>query len=187
MTARVRSALYVAALVVASLTTAAHDGPPFPILSNQIAGPYLVSIWTDPDTTDDGSPGGQFWVRLHLAGTEAPVPPRTRATITIRPLDPSGAERSVSAVPVRDDVTNQFGALVMDREGRFRVHVAIDGPPGSAVVDAAVDATYDMRPAPSLLILYLAPFLLAGLLWGRLLVRRRGIRRPVDTGPRAAS
>ena len=24
--------------------------------------PYMVSIWTDPDTTDDGTPGGQFWI-----------------------------------------------------------------------------------------------------------------------------
>ena len=55
-------------LVACPARLLAHNGPPFPIVSDQVAGPYLVSIWTDPDTTDDGSPGGQFWVRIHLPG-----------------------------------------------------------------------------------------------------------------------
>lgn len=160
----------------ASLTGHAHDGPPFPILSDHVAGPYIVSIWTDPDTTDDGSPGGQFWVRVQGAGKSA-VPPVSRATVTIRPLDRTGPERSAEASPVRGDASNQFAALVMDHEGRFAVRVAIDGPLGRAAVDAAVDATYDTRPAPALLVLYVVPFVLVGLLWGRLLARRRTLAR----------
>ena len=49
----------------------AHDGPPFPIVSDQRVGAYVVSIRTDPDATDDGSAGGQFWVQLQLADGEA--------------------------------------------------------------------------------------------------------------------
>jgi len=41
-----------------------------------------------------------------------------------------------------------------------------------------VEATYDLRPAPALLAVYLLPFLLVGFLWTkRLLQRRRGRSR----------
>ena len=161
--------------------TLAHDGPPFPIVSDRIAGPYRVSIWTDPDTTDDGSPGGQFWVRIYQASDGDAAPSGTRSTVAIRPLDRPGDGRTAGGEPVRGDITNQFAALFMDHEGRFAVRVTIDGPLGQAVVEADVDATYDLRPAPYLFFLYLAPFLLVGLLWGGLLIRRSipsGSRRP---------
>jgi hypothetical protein len=64
----------------------------------------------------------------------------------------------------------------MDREGPFAVRVDIDGPLGAATVTASVEATYDLRPQRWLFGLYLLPFVLAGLLWGRLLIRRRSKR-----------
>ena len=178
----VRVSLLAAAILSASMLLHAHDGPPYTIVSEQLAGAYVISVWTDPDTTDDGSPGGQFWVRLHTGAAKAPVPEGTRATVAVRPLERVGPERSASAAPVRGDVTNQFAAVLMDHEGRFAVHVAVDGPLGSAAVAGTVDATYDLRPAPTLLLVYLVPFLLVGFLWGRLLLRRRAIRARVDTG-----
>jgi hypothetical protein len=163
-------------LVACSARVLAHNGPPFPIISDQVAGPYLVSIWTDPDTTDDGSPGGQFWVRIHLPGG-GELPPETRATVSVSAGDRAASARTTSASPVRGDVTNQFAALFMDHEGRFEVRITIDGPRGSATVNSAVDATYDLRPPQWLFLLYLAPFVLVGLLWGKLLIRRRGMNR----------
>lgn len=167
-------------LVAASLSVYAHSGPPFPIVSDQRAGPYVVSVWTDPDTTDDGSPGGQFWVRIQGSVGAANLPDGTRATVAIKPLDRTGPERTAAASPVNDDITNQFAALVMDHEGRFAVHVVISGTLGAAALDATVEATYDLRPPPALLVLYLAPFVLVGLLWGRLLLRRRALRRVAE-------
>jgi hypothetical protein len=80
---------------------------------------------------------------------------------------------SARTEPVRGDITNQFGAVLMDHEGPYAVHVEVTGPLGQAVVDSMVDATYDLRPPPYMLIWYLVPFLLAGFLWTRLLLRRR--------------
>jgi hypothetical protein len=177
MTVRIWSAALSTILLIFLPVLRAHDGPPFPILVDRVVGPYVVSIWTDPDTTDDGTAGGQFWVRLN-AVNKAPLPPTTRATVEIKPLDRAGAVRSARADPVRDDVTNQFVAVVMDHEGRFAVRVAIDGPLGGAAVDAEVDATYGLRPARSLIVLYAVPFVLVGLLWGKLLIRRRRGVRP---------
>jgi hypothetical protein len=184
MIARVRAAALAAALAALPAAAAAHDGPPFPILSDHAAGPYLISIWTDPDTTDDGSPGGQFWVRIYTASRQGAIPAQTRAAVKIRPLGRSGPERAGPAMPVRGDVTNQFAALLMDHEGRFAVHVDVDGPLGAAAVDAEVDATYDTRPPAALLLVYLAPFLVVAFLWGRLLIRRRRGLPPGGRKPR---
>ena len=176
MIASARLAALTSLLVLASAPLGAHDGPPFPIVSNQNAGPYRVSVWTDPDTTDDGTAGGQFWVTFgRIDGGGAPS--ETRVTVVIRPLGRQGQELRVLASPVRGDVTNQFAALVMDHEGRFAVHVSIDGPLGIAAIDSEVDATYDLRPPPLLVALYVLPFVLVGLIWGRLLIRRRQTKR----------
>jgi hypothetical protein len=150
---------------------AAHDGPPFPILSDQRAGAYTVSVWTDPDTTDDGSPGGQFWVMIGAAAGD--VPAGTQVRVAAAPLEREGAEQTAAAAPVRDDPATQFAAVVLDHEGRFRVRVDVDGPLGAATLHSEVAATYDLRPPPIMLVLYLLPFLLVGALWTRVLLRRR--------------
>jgi hypothetical protein len=151
----------------------AHSGPPFPIVSDQIAGPYRVSVWTDPDTTDDGKAAGQFWVMIAAAGGTGTLPSGTQARVAIRPSDRDGARREARAEPVNGSMERQFVALVMDHEGPFGVHVTIEGPLGAAAVDSQVDATYDLRPAPGLIALYLVPFALVGALWVKVLLRRR--------------
>ena len=154
----------------------AHSGPPFPIVSDRIVGAYRISIWTDPDTSDDGKAAGQFWVVLEAADPRNAIPAATQASVTVRPLDRDGPAREGRAEPVDGRVTRQFAALLMDREGPFAVRVTIDGPLGRASVDSQVDATYDLRPAPGLIALYLVPFVLVGGLWVKVLLRRRGKR-----------
>jgi hypothetical protein len=158
----------------------AHSGPPFPAFSDRVAGPYRLSLWTDPDTTDDGSAAGQFWVVIHLADGNQ-VPPDTHAIVAIRPLDRPGPELSARTAPLDGDISRQFVALLMNHEGPFAVRATISGPRGSAVVDATVDATYDLRPARWLVILYVMPFVAVGFLWLKLLLRRRaqvGVKTP---------
>src|SRR5262249_22037496 len=175
---RIRLALWIAILLLGLSRGAlvAHSGPPFPIVTNQAAGPYEISIWTDPDTTDDGSAAGQFWVVVHGAGSHGAVPATTRMQVSISPLDRPGSEQTARTDPVGGDVSRQFAALVMDHEGRFRVRVAVERPLGAAAVESEVEATYDLRPRPILILLYLAPFLMVGFLWLKLLVRRRHVR-----------
>jgi len=166
-----------AALVLGALlltgSVLAHDGPPYPIVSNQLLGRYRISVWTDPDTTDDSTPGGQFWVMIDPARSGDSVPADVEAVVTIRPLDRAGSPSSVRAAAVNRDPSRQFAALRMDHEGRFAVHVDVESASGRVSVDADVQATYDLRPPRLLLVLYVVPFLLAGFLWTMLLVRRR--------------
>ena len=168
-------------LLVALLATplGAHSGPPFPIVQNQAAGRYEVAVWTDPDATDDATAGGQFWVMLKARDSGADVPAGTRVRVAVRALDRPAAqapELAADAAPVDGAVTNQFAAVRMDHEGRFAVRVAIDGPLGAAEVTSVVDATYDLRPAPILFLVYLAPFVVLGIFWMKVLRRRRALK-----------
>lgn len=174
------------ALLAAQALAHAHSGPPFPIVTDAVRGPYTISIWTDPDATDDGSAGGQFWIVLSLSPKAARIPPETRVTVSVRAVvgrtpesgrtQPRAAVSAIAA-PVRGDMGNQFAGLVMDHEGPYEVRVMIDGPLGPATIDSRVDATYDLRPPAYLLAWYLAPFLFAGFLWTRLILRRRKLPR----------
>jgi hypothetical protein len=169
-----------AALLAAGTLAApagAHSGPPFPIVSDHAVGRYEVDIWTDPDTTDDATAGGQFWVLVTARGTDAAVPAGTRVTVAIRAADRPGPELTAVATPVDGAASNHFAALRMDHEGRFTVRVAIDGPLGPAEVTSAVDATYDLRPPPILFGVYLLPFLVLGFFWVKVLRRRRALTR----------
>lgn len=177
-----RGAASTICVVLALTTTAvAHSGPPFPIVTNEPRGPYVISVWTDPDATDDGVAAGQFWVIIEPAAGEHAIPSGTHARVAVRalttaaPAGPRAPETAVNATAaaVRGDLTNQFATVVLDHEGPFAVHVEVDGPLGRAGVDARVDATYDQRPAPYMLAWYLGPFVIVGILWTRLLLRRR--------------
>ena len=168
----------MATLLVHQTLLHAHSGPPFPIVSDRIAGAYRISIWTDPDTTDDGKPAGQFWVTLDPASGTGTVPDGTRSTVTIRPLDRDGPTRAGQTDLVAGSAARQFVAVLMDHEGPFGVRVTVDGPLGRAEIESQVNATYDLRPAPAMLAVYLFPFVAVGALWVKVLLRRRQARRP---------
>ena len=162
----------IALVLLASAALQAHAGPPYPIVSERMAGRYSISIWTDPDATDDGTKGGQFWVVLEQADG-GDVVPGTSTRVTVTALDRTGPAQTAVGEPVRGDAGNQFAAVLMDHEGPYRVSVAVSGPLGDAAIESQADATYDLRPPPYMLAWYLLPFILAGLLWGRLLMVRR--------------
>ncbi len=159
--------LLIAAFVMTSCLrdARAHSGPPFPIVSDQSVNGYKVSVWTDPDVTDVNTPLGRFWVTVD--------PGAATVVVSIKPLDRAGEERSARAEAVNGDSQRHYTSLWLDHEGRFGVHVAIDGPRGPATVDAYTDATYDLRPRKSLIILFVLPFVLVGFVWGKLLLKRR--------------
>ena len=156
----------------------AHSGPPYPIVSNRIVGAYDISIWTDPDSTDDKTAAGKFWVVLDSAARGASIPAGTQVHVAIHAVDRPGPMLSGVAAPVDGLVTRQYIALLMDHEGPFTVTVTVEGPLGAAQVQSHVDATYDLRPAPWLLVVFLFPFVAVGALWVKVLLRRRSRATP---------
>ena len=188
MTKRGLTVLLTVVLVAVPAPDApAHDGPPYPIVSNRLIGPYDLSIWTDPDSTDDGTAEGKFWVVLEATDRAREISQGTRVRVAIRPLDRPGAERAADAALVEGKVSRQYAALLMDHEGRFGVRVTVEGPAGRAEIDSSVEATYDLRPAPFLVFVYALPFVAIGLLWMKVLLRRRGrgINGPLQAIPGA--
>ena len=155
----------------------AHSGPPFPIVTDQQVGAYRVTVWTDPDATDDQTAAGRFWVTLDTEPKGRRVPASTEVTVSITPVDRAGMERSARTEAINGDVHRQYAALLIDHEGRFGVRVAVDGALGKAGVDTYVDATYDLRPRPILMVVFVLPFLLVGFVWGKLLLKRRSLPR----------
>jgi hypothetical protein len=163
----------VIAIAACQTIAHAHSGPPFPIVEDRIVGAYQVSLWADPDATDDQSAAGKFWVMLKATRSGQVIPAGTDVQVRIRPLDRPGGERQALAEPIAGDAGRQFAALVMDHEGPYAVNVRIDGVLGAGDFEARTDATYDLRPRPALMVLFIMPFVLVGIVWGKLLIKRR--------------
>jgi hypothetical protein len=172
-----RIGLAVALLPLFCVPTAAHDGPPYPIVDEQRAAGYVVSVWADPDTTNDGTAGGQFWITL--SPESAARSPDTSVAVTATSKDDGKGQRVAAALAA--DGRTRFAALVLNREGPFRIDVDVQGRSGRAHVTADAVATYDLRPPPGIVALYVLPFAMVGLLWARMLLRRRGRLAQVST------
>jgi hypothetical protein len=165
----------LAGLLAGSLpvrTAAAHAGPPFPILVDRRVGPYVASVWTDPDIGT-----GIFFVVL-----EAPegrrLPARTAVRIGVAPVSGRRAEvlREAVSQPVHDGA-RFYAEVPFDRGGRWHVRVLLDGSEGGGTLAAEVEATPDGTIGPGGLVLYLLPFLAVGGLWLKATLRRRQAAR----------
>ena len=162
------------ALMLGGAPVRAHNGPPYPVLQNRIAGDYEISLWADPDASDDGSADGRFWVMVAPARKGVALPPDTQVRVSIWPLDHLDSLSSATAKPVEHEASRWFVAFAIDHEGPHGVKARIDGPLGPAEVETVVNAEYDQRPRPMVVTLFVLPFLLIGFVWLKLLYRRRG-------------
>ena len=154
----------LALLVFLLLPTAlhAHAGPPFPIVVDRPAGPWKVSVWTDPDI-------GTGVVFVIPEGSPAPKAVRVSA----QPVDGGLPEAFYDAeLQGRPGDERYFTKVKFDRGGMWRLRATVDG----RSVEAEVEATPDGVLGPWELGLYLLPFLAVGFLWGKAVLHRRGHR-----------
>lgn len=150
-----------------TLPALAHQGPPFPILENQRAGPYLASVWTDPDVGT-----GTFFVVLEPPKGRS-LPAKTRVRIGLQPVSKRLPEVVYEAEPQKVSYGERYFTPVrLDQEERWRARVLLDGSEGGGELTAEVDATPDGTIGPIGLVLYLVPFLAVGLLWLKAVLRR---------------
>jgi hypothetical protein len=145
----------------------AHEGPPFPIIMDRQAGPYLVSVWTDPDVGI-----GTFYVIL----TPAPgtmLPEENKVEVCVQPA--SGRLAEACYLATRQNLRNRaqyFAEVAFDRQEMWRVRVQVSGTQGSGEVAAEVEATPPGYGGWDLLI-YGFPFILFGMLWLYAALRRQ--------------
>jgi len=169
--------LIFGALVGAALPVAAHQGPPFPVLVDQPVGPYLASVWTDPDIGI-----GTFFVILEPARKGIRAPTANRVEIAVRPVSGRLAEAVYRAEPQKVSYGERYFAKVpFDRGELWRIRVTIAGPSGGGELSTQVEATPDGTIGPIAVVLYAAPFLAVGFLWWKAALRRRASpRHPPD-------
>lgn len=163
-----RSARLALLAALLSRPAAAHQGPPFPILVDQKAGPWIASVWTDPDIGT-----GIFYV---LLDENAPAPAEVR--IAVQPVTGRLPEavHDAEAQPTRQGL-RFYAEVPFDAGGHWRVRVMLTGPAGSGELISQVEPTPDGTLGPLELVLYLLPFLAVGFLWTKAVLRRRLAQR----------
>jgi hypothetical protein len=148
----------------------AHEGPPYPILVDERAGPYATSVWADPDVGT-----GTFYIILD-ATPGAVLPEIKSVKVRIRPV--SGRLPETCHPASRQRIQNRVQYYVevpFDSQEMWRVSIVVEGYRGGGEVVTEVEAT-----PPGLgrwdLAIYLFPFVLIALIWMHGALRgRRGL------------
>jgi hypothetical protein len=165
--------LTVSAVLVTCAPLFAHNGPPFPVITDRAVGNYVISLWADPDATDDGDKDGRFWVVVNPAAKGATLPVDTIVQIAIWPAERRDAIRTETAEADVREPARRLAAFAIDHEGKYGVKATITGSLGPADIESVVDAEYDARPRRLLIAVFALPFVLIGFVYLKLLVRRR--------------
>jgi hypothetical protein len=155
-----------------ALPAAAHNGPPFPIVTDRLVGPCVISLWTHPDVGI-----GTFWIMVDAPPGGA-IPKNLKFEIGVLPVSGRLPEKRYAAR--LDKMRGQLQYYVeapFDSQEVWRIHLLLDSSAGHAETTATVEVT-----PPGLgrwdLLWYAAPFAAVGFLWFRALVRRRQRSRP---------
>ena len=150
----------------------AHEGPPFPIIVDHEVGPYLVSVWTDPDIGI-----GTFFVVFE------PNPEAQNISMKIRSVEvgvePVSGRLEEVLYPAETQRTRKgaryFAEVEFDQGEMWHVRVVIEGDGWGEELNSEVEATPDGSIGPIVILIYAFPFVLVGILWVRaIMVRRQG-------------
>ena len=145
-----------------------HRGAPSRIVRDQRVGPYLASVWADPEVGH-----GPMYVVLEAADGRAFTPP-SAVRVGVAPVSGRLPEalHDAHAEPVRRG--GRFMTDVMfDRAERWNLRVVIDGSAGGGQLTSQVNAVPNVSTGPVVLVLSLLPFLAVGVVWWRASVARR--------------
>lgn len=166
------------ALVLPALRLSAHEGPPFPVVVDHVAGSMKVSVWTDPDIGI-----GTFFVVIEPVA-DGPLPDDITVTVGVWPVSGRLEEVRYEASPERVRYGARYYAEVeFDRGEWWNVRVTLNSTEGTEELTFEVEATPDGTLGPISLVIYLLPFLAVGGLWLKAVLRRR--RAPTNTAPGA--
>ena len=158
--------------LIAARPARAHYGPPFPILVDQKVGPYIVSVWADPNIGT-----GSYFVVLDAPKGHR-LPARTTVRIGIQPVTKRLPEVFYDATPQTADGGERFYTQVQfDRGEMWRTHVIIGGSEGGGELNTEVEATPAGILGPLGSLVYTFPFLAVGFLWLKATLRKRAPRQ----------
>lgn len=161
-----RATIYIL-LSSATLPVAAHNGPPFPMISDRQMGPYTVSLWTHPDIGT-----GTFFVVASRAGG-GDLPKDIQFEIEVRPVSGRFPERHFRTTPQQEAGQTQYYAWVpFDRQELCRIRLHLRSHEWSGETSGDVEITPTGFGSWDLLF-YALPFLGIAFLWVSAMRRRR--------------
>ena len=149
----------------------AHNGPPFPIITDQRVGPCVISLWTHPDLGT-----GTFWVMVDPPPGGS-VPADLKIQIGVAPV--SGRLPEVMYWAWREKQRGQVefkSEAQFDQDEMWKVRLVLQSSAGGGEATAQVEATPPGFGRWDLL-LYALPFVGAGFLWFGLIAKRLGYRK----------
>lgn len=163
-----RCVVALLAMTLYSSSARAHNGPPFPIITDQRVGPCIVSLWIHPDigmspifVLVDPAPGGA-------------IPKDLKIAIGVQPVSGRLPEVVYSAT-----IADQRGQLEyktdvqFDQQEFWNVRLILSSPAsGGGEALAKVEAT-PVGYGRWDLLLFALPFLAVGFLWFKMLTKRR--------------
>lgn len=147
----------------------AHEGPPFAIIVDEEVGPYLVSVWTDPDIGT-----GTFYVVFEPKSEDHEIDDIKSVKIGIEPVTGWFEEKiyEFEDQPARSGA--RYWTEVEFPKGEFyKVRVTIEGDGFEVELKEEVEATPDGSIGPIGLLIYALPFVGIGILWFRAIIIRR--------------
>jgi hypothetical protein len=160
-------ALAILALLALVPGVKTHQGPPYPIIVDTKAGPFVLSVWADPDVG-----AGTFFVTFEPPLDEAAANALT-VEIAVQPVSGRLPEARYKAHPqlLRDHT--QFTAEVpFDAQEWWHVRLIVTDATGTGEATTDVEVT-PPGFGPWDILLYLFPFAAVGFLWIRAVFARR--------------
>jgi hypothetical protein len=150
---------------------AAHNGPPFPIITDQRVGPCIISLWTHPDIGT-----GTFFVMVDPP-PGGKVPGDLIVQIGVQPV--SGRSPEVIYSTRIEDLRGQLEyktEVQFDQQDFFKIRLILVSSGGGGEALSQVEAT-PMGYGRWDLLLFLLPFLGVGFLWFKIAAKRRQLRK----------
>jgi hypothetical protein len=143
-----------------------------PLLVDHLIGPYLVSVWADPEVGT-----GTFFIGLEPSSGGA-VASDISVRVGVQPVSGRLAETRYAAWPQEGRGRVQYRAEVpFDAQELWHVRIIVESALGSG------EAIVDVETIPPGLghwdvLLYLFPFLAVGVLWLQVVLHRRKHKQP---------
>jgi hypothetical protein len=136
--------ILLAALTSVARPAQAHGGGK-PQLTNSPAGPYVISVWTQPEPVRVG----EFHITIAVAEQSetreaADLVLDATVRVQVQPLDPS--LESLSAFATRESAVNKLfyeADLELPSAGRWQVLISVEGPAGAGAT------TFDIEALPA--------------------------------------
>lgn len=160
--------------------TVAHDGPPYPILVDEVAGGFVLSVWADPDVGE-----GTFFYYV-----EAP-PGRSASEVSIDVASSSASEpattvRGVSSPAPGDAPYQHLGTLPFTHRGTWNTTFVLRATDAERTALGELSVDLDVTP-PGLgaveLLWFAIPFVTVGALWLRIFLAQRAHDRKSSLAP----